>query len=118
MSRQNPYSNALAGLWFTHEVTLQGEERRTMRGVTYGPSQTVLASINMQSRTVTTGIAGEETVVAGTLNWDIDGPLPAVGSKVTLPADFGAKTEREVVTARRAYTGTNLTPDHVEVTIV
>ena len=81
MSRQNPYSNALAGLWFTHEVTLQGEEIRTMRGVTYGPSQTVLASINMQSRTITTGIAGEETVVAGTLNWDIDGPLPAVGSK-------------------------------------
>lgn len=113
-------SDQLAALWFTHTVQLQGEERRTLRGVVKSEPQTVLASINMQARRVTRdgAPAGEEVTVSGTLNWCVDGPLPAVGSTVTLPEEFGAKTERTVVTARRAYTGTGLTPDHVEVTIL
>ncbi|APT87383.1 hypothetical protein CFLV_09435 [Corynebacterium flavescens] len=111
-------SEKLATLWFTHEVELQGEEIRTARGVTYGPPTVVKASINMQSRTVAGGSdIQNEVVVAGTLNWSADGPIPAVGSVVTLPAKFGAKRQREVVTARLADTGTGLTPDHVEVTI-
>ena len=46
------------------------------------------------------------------------GPLPEPGDVLTLPDDFGAKPQRKVVSARRAYSGTGLTPDHVEVTIV
>ncbi|MFR9826891.1 hypothetical protein ACL1CN_10545 [Corynebacterium striatum] len=112
-------SDTLARLWFRHKVTVQGEEIRTARGVTYGPERVVMASINMQTRKVQTGVGqGEEVTVSGTLNWEIDGPLPAINSVVTLPEEFGSKTQRKVVTARRAYTGTGLTPDHVEVTIL
>ena len=112
-------SDTLARLWFRHEVKLQGEEMRTARGVTYGPEQTVMASVNMQTRVVQSGVGhGEEVTVAGTLNWGVEGPLPAIGSTVTIPEEFGAKPQRKVVTARRAYTGTGLTPDHVEVTVL
>lgn len=117
---KNTMSEKLAKLWFTHEVIVQGEEKRTMRGVVRGEPQTVLASINLKARRVARqgAPAGEEVTVAGTLNWAVDGPLPSPGSTVTLPPEFGSKPERTVVTAQRAYTGTGLTPDHVEVTIL
>lgn len=117
MGRNNKMSDTLRDLWFRHEVQLQGEAIRTMRGTTFKPGETVKASINMENRR-TLNQHGEEIVAAGTINWDIDGPLPKPGDVLTLPDDFGAKAQREVVSARRAYTGTGLTPDHVEVTIV
>lgn len=103
-------------MWFIHSVELAGEERRTAGGVTYGPPVKVMASVNAQSRVVTDQL-GQEVTVAATVTWAADGPLPAIGSKITLPPMFGMKPDRAVVTARRAVSGTGLTPDHVEVTL-
>lgn len=117
MSRRSKTSDTLRNLWFRHDVQLQGEEIRTMRGTTFKPGETVKASINMESHRALNQ-HGEEVLAAGTINWDVDGPLPEPGDVLTLPDDFGAKPQRKVVSARRAYSGTGLTPDHVEVTIV
>lgn len=103
-------------MWFIHSVELAGEERRTAGGVTYGPPIRVMGSVNAQARVVTDQ-HGEEVTVAATVTWAADGPLPAIGSKVTLPPMFGMKPDRTVITARRAVSGTSMTPDHVEVTL-
>lgn len=103
-------------MWFTHEVTLSGEEIRTARGVTRGEPSTIRASINAASTKVM-ATNGEEVVASATICWAARDGVPAVGQKLTLPDEFGLKGERDVVTARLAHSGTGLTPDHVEVTI-
>lgn len=115
---RNPTSDQLADLWFTHDVVLHSQVKRTARGVERGPDTPLKASINMESRTIPSGLpGGEETVINGTVNWEVDGPLPEPGATLTLPSWVGSKTTREVVSAKRAYSGTGLTPDHVEVMI-
>lgn len=104
-------------VWFTHPILLKGREVRTAKGVTYGADTQVMASVDATTRTVTNTL-GEEQLVSATLCWAADGPLPPINSQVTLPAMFGIKPDRKVVTARRAISGNGLTPDHVEVTIV
>lgn len=108
-------ADALA-MWWQHDVLLRGEEVRTARGVTYGPPVVVKASVNATSRVVTDHL-GQEVTVAATVTWAHDGPLPDIGATITLPPVFGMKPDRQVVTARRATSGTGMTPDHVEVTL-
>lgn len=115
---RNPTSDQLADLWFTHDVILHGQVRHTARGVLRGKDMHLKASINMESRTIPSGIqGGEEVTINGVVNWEVDGPLPEPGATLTLPSWVGSKTTREVVSAKRAYSGTGLTPDHVEVMI-
>lgn len=103
-------------MWFTHEVELSGVEVRTARGVTRGDPTTIKASVNAASTKVT-ATSGEEVVAAATVCWSMREGVPEVGRKLTLPPAFGLKGERDIITARLAYSGTGLTPDHVEVTV-
>nr|DAI86648.1 MAG TPA: hypothetical protein [Caudoviricetes sp.] len=110
-------SSALrSAMWDKHDIVLEGEEKRTAYGVTHGPQVVVRGSINATARTVTAP-NGNEVVVSATCRWHPSGPLPKVGAKVTLPAQFGVEPRREVVTARLVDSGTGLTPAHVEVTL-
>lgn len=103
-------------MWWIHAVELQGEEKRTATGVVFGPPTIVMGSVDAGSRVVTDAL-GVEVTVAATVKWAVDGPLPKIGTKITLPTIFGMKPGREVITAKRAVSGTGLTPDHVEVTV-
>lgn len=109
-------SEILQRVWFRHIVELKGVEIRTMSGVKYGPTVRILASVKVQARTVTTA-NGEEVTVAGTLHWGKENGVPMVGQKLTLPAAFGLKPDREIVTAALIDSGNDLTPQFVEVTI-
>lgn len=110
------YADAHAALWYVHPVTVRGTEIMTAYGPKTSPPKHVKASIRAEARTVTT-THGEEVVAAATVKWHIDGPLPEPGDLIDVPEEFGLAPGREVVTARRALSGTGLTPDHVEVTI-
>lgn len=112
----NPYADAHAALWYVHPVEIQGTERMTAYGPKQSPPVPVNASIRAEARTVTNA-RGQEVIAAATVKWHIDGPLPEPGDLIDLPAQFGLAPGREVVTARRALSGTDLTPDHVEVTV-
>lgn len=114
---RNEISDAHAERWYVHPVMISGEEKRTAFGVTYGEPEEVLASVGVSSRIVKNE-HGVDEVVTATIKWRVDGPLPRPeASKVTLPPEFGVKGERAVITAQRVYSGTGLTPDHVEVTL-
>lgn len=103
-------------MWDRHDIILEGEEKRTAYGVTHGPQVIVRGSINATARQITAP-NGSEVVVAATCHWHPSGPLPKIGAKITLPAQFGIAPKREVVTARLVDSGTGLTPAHVEVTL-
>lgn len=115
----NRYADQLAEIWFTHWVEVHPLPTRTIRGVQPGRPTMVKASIRMEQHTVTVGSTaqGEEVLANGTLHWRADGVVPKVGQTVLLPPEFGEQREREVIAARVVYSGTGLTPDHVEVKI-
>lgn len=112
----NKYAHLRSKIWDTHEIIIKGEEKRTAVGVTYAPPTIVKGSISVRERTVT-GAHGEDVLVAATLRWASDGPVPKIGAKITLPGYFGMKPDREVITSGLVLSGTGLTPDHVEVTV-
>lgn len=111
----NP-ADTIAQIWFTHHVTLHEPGGRTAYGPRPGKTHEVQAGIQAGAQKTITN-DGEEVTASATLRWHIDGPLPKPGWAVDLPAEFGLKPGREVLTARRNTTGTGMTPDHVEVTI-
>ena len=110
------YADARSALWDRHQIVLESSEKRTGFGVSRRPPLTVMGSVNATARQVTDQ-NGNEVTVSATCRWHPSGPLPKVGDLVTLPAQFGLKPKREVVTARLADSGTGLTPSHVEVTL-
>nr|DAQ58401.1 MAG TPA: hypothetical protein [Caudoviricetes sp.] len=116
MVSMNQYSKQLDRLWYKHFVEVSGEVQRTAFGVKRGQVTMMKASINTETRTVSNE-HGDEVTVAATVKWRADGILPKPGQTVTLPEEFGVPGAREIVTAKRAYSGTGLTPDHVEVTL-
>ena len=109
-------ADELARVWFRHPVVIRPRAVMTATGPRAGDPVEVLASISAQARTVTNQ-HGEETVAAATLHWHVDGPLPKPGETVDLPEVFGLAPGREIITARRADSGTGATPAHVEVTV-
>lgn len=110
-------SGLIAQVWFKHRVKVEQPGVRNALGVTTGgQTHEVLASVDAQARTVMDQ-QGQEVTAAATVQWHVDGVLPQPGWLVTLPAAFGLKPGRRVVTARRVTTGTGLTPDYVEVTV-
>lgn len=113
----NNAKTVIESLWFTHPITLIGAPVRTARGTTPGTQHHVHASINVEARTVPTE-AGEETLAAATVCYSVDAPLAAPGWMVQLPPEMGlGAAPREVITARRAISGNQFTPDHIEVTL-
>lgn len=114
---RNKYADIRSRLWDRHDIILEGKATRTAFGTTHAPPIVVRGSVQVAARTVKNE-HGEDEVVAATLRWHPDGPLPNIGDLVTLPEYFGVKPSRRVVTVGRAITGTGLTPDHVEVTVV
>lgn len=112
----NPYAKMRSKIWDRHIITLKGRETRTAYGTVYGEPTLVKASVSVTERQVVTQ-SGEDTTVAATIKWAVDGPLPAIGDKLSLPDYFGMKPDRTVITSRRVMSGTGLTPDHVEVTV-
>lgn len=109
-------TDLLADMWFNHQVTISGEETRTAFGVIRGPDTHVMADVDATARMVTDR-NGTDIMVAGTVTWHVDGPLPKIGALITVPDMFGLDPERQVITAQRAVSGNGMTPDHVEVTI-
>ena len=116
MSRRNAAAEALIALWFRHEVVLHTQGGRTALGPVRGEEQTLLASVDMEARTVTAP-SGEEVVASGTVCWKPEGPLPKAGDRIILPEVFGRPRGVEVIASKRAGSGNGLTPDHVRVMV-
>lgn len=110
-------ADLIADVWFKHPVVVEQPSSRDAMGRTLSAARfDVSAAIDGSNQKVTDR-NGDETVAAATLRWHVGGPLPQPGWKITLPAAFGLKPAREVITARRVNSGTDLTPDFVEVTV-
>lgn len=113
----NQYAEQISNVWFRHPVTLVKPGSRDALGRTTGETRSEIhAAVDGQAQTVTDR-NGQEVTAAATLRWHVDGPLPDTGWKITLPGTFGLKPNREIITARRVDSGTDMTPDFVEVTV-
>ena len=112
----NP-ADLIARQWFTHTLTVHEPGKRNALGeVMRGTAHTVAASVDATARTVTDP-NGREVVASAVCRWHVDDVLPQPGWTVDLPAHFGLKPGRTIITAKRAATGTGMTPDFVEVSL-
>ena len=116
MRRRKSPADLLAEVWYQHKVLLAGEDKRTAAGIIPGEPTEIMADVDVSSRVVADQY-GQEVTVAATVTWHPSGPLPQIGQKITLPDEFGMKPNREIITVKHAHSGTNLTPDHIEVTL-
>lgn len=110
-------SQIIARQWFRHPVVVTQPGTKNALGETKpGQKFQELAAVDAKAQKVTDQ-NGQEVTASAVVQWRADGPLPAVGWTVTLPAEFGLKPGRSVVTAQLVSSGTGMTPDYVEVTL-
>lgn len=92
-------SDVLAQTWFIHPITVERKTGDGPRGPTYAAPTTEKARVTALNRLVLNG-SGQQVVSANRASMHVDTPQIPIGSKVTLPASFGAKTAKVIVESR------------------
>ncbi|WP_052061929.1 hypothetical protein [Rhodococcoides fascians] len=92
-------ADQLAAVWFTHTVSVERWLRDGPRGPVYAPAEDAKARVSAQNRLVLNNL-GVQVVSANRCSMSVDTPQIPVGSKVTLPASFGAKVSKVITESR------------------